>query len=94
MLVNGGGNFNMSFYRIGEIPGFTPPVPPAVGGVDLFNRDLSVVNRYSVSDQYTTASIQQVPFILGSRGITTIRDRDEPPAPQIGRREIIRKKRR
>ena len=91
VLTNGGGNFNMSFYRIGEIPGFTPP---AVGGVDLFNRDLSVINRYSVSNQYTTASIQQVPFILGSRGITTIRDRDEPPAPQIGRREIIRKKRR
>jgi hypothetical protein len=93
-LANGGGNFNMSFYRIGEIPGFIPPATPEIGGVDLFNRDLSVINRYSVSNQYTTASIQQVPFILGSRGITTLRDRDEPAAPVIGKREIIRKKRR
>ncbi len=92
-IVSAGG-ISLTMYRIGEIPGFSD-ASISGSGLDLFNRDLSVINRYSVSNQYTTSSgAPQVPFILGSRGITTIRDRSEPPAPIIGRREIIRKKRR
>ena len=88
------GTISLTMYRIGEIPGFSD-ASISGSGLDLFNRDLSVINRYSVSNQYTTSSgAPQVPFILGSRGITTIRDRSEPPAPLIGKREIIRKKRR
>jgi hypothetical protein len=92
-IVSAGG-LSLTMYRIGEIPGFSD-ASISGSGLDLFNRDLSVINRYSVSNQYTTSSgAPQVPFILGSRGITTIRDRSEPPAPLIGKREIIRKKRR
>jgi hypothetical protein len=97
-MINAG-TISLTMYRIGEIPGFVPaPTGPFSGsGLDLFNRDLSVINRYSVTNQYTTSyasASHQVPYILGSRGITTLRDRDEPPAPVIGKREIIRKKRR
>ena len=89
------GTISLTMYRIGEIPGFIEPTPSSGSGLDLFNRDLSVINRYNVSNQYTTSSgAPQVPFILGSRGIATIRDRSEAAAPQIGKREIIRKKRR
>ena len=93
--LHSAGGISLSLYRIGDIPGFADPVPNH--GLSLFNRDLSVIDRYTVTNQYSTSytnDSHQVPYILGSRGISTIRDREDPPAPQIGQREIIRKKRR